>query len=421
MPVRAMTRIAGARARNASPYVAAPRRRRRPGRRRRTDRRRWPGRGSCTRRQRTRRTRGGRDARTRRAAASSPSGGPGRRTTREARLGQAPDTGLDREQPARIDLVGVARVGPAAADRRDEQRREVVATERGHRRLDDRHADRAVDRARRRDPQDRRAEHARDPVPAGLVDARPIRPAGQRTEVEEHPLVGGCAVIDVVVVGPDRLAVGVGEVHRPPVRREGEPVGHADRRPNRVRRPVARDPVEAPGRLAGRGRIEHRPDPESSGRIAAPVIEPIADALRLEGDPVAPGPGLPIEEREPALHGDEQPAGDRRQGQRTWSTRRRPLVVEPGGRVEAVHGLGVDVDPIEPSVIRAPDRALAELGGGREDTRRHEVVRGRVVHAGVPGSPRRNATLSTASAFGPLPVAGAAFSDTSCSRTYQPR
>ena len=61
-------------------------------------------------------------------------------------------------------------------------------------------------------------------VAAGLVDGRPVRPARQWPEVQEDPLVGGLAGIDVVVVRPDRLPRGIGEVHRSAVRGEREPV-----------------------------------------------------------------------------------------------------------------------------------------------------------------------------------------------------
>ena len=135
------------------------------------------------------------------------------------------DAGLDREEAARVGLGRVGSMRPAAADRRDEQGREVVATERRHRRLLDRHRDLPVDRPARCDPQDRPAVDAGDPVAAVLVDAGAVRPAGQRPEIEEDPLVAGLTGIDVVVVRPDDVAVGVGEVHGPPVRREGQAVG----------------------------------------------------------------------------------------------------------------------------------------------------------------------------------------------------
>ena len=179
----------------------------------------------------------------------------------------------------------------------------------------------------------------------------------------------------------------------------------------RWRRPVARfSPVPA--------NIE--PTQNRPSGIALAVVEAVALPLGFEGDPVGPSPHAKVEDAQPALDRDEQPAGVTCQGQGAGSSGGVDLFIEPRRRVEAMDRASVDVDPVETRLDGAPERALPELRASwKHAPGRRSICR--VRHARPPTRPRRYATLSTASAFGPLPSGGSALSETSCSSTYQPR
>ncbi len=330
------------------------------------------------------------------------------------------------KSPPASGCAGSISVGPTPADRGDEQRRQVGAAESRHRRLLDGDGDAPIDDAPGRDPEDRPAVHTRDPIAATLVDARAVGPAREGREVEVDPLSGGIAGRDVVVVRPDGVAMGIREVHRPPVRCEGQTVRHADAAPDRDRRAVRLDPVEQAGRRPGAvargdGGVRHRPDPEPPGRVAAPVVEAIPQIHGFEDHPLGPGAGRPVEECQAALDGHEQAFRRVREGQRRGPTRCRSLLIQAGRWVEAMDRSPIDIHPVETGLGRTPRRAFAQLGTGGQNACRRSVIHAGMAHAPRPVRPRRNATLSTASAFGPLPSAGSSRRETSCSSTYQPR
>src|SRR3989304_2568166 len=122
-------------------------------------------------------------ARTTQGARLVPSRSPGEA---ETRFDQAAGAGLDGEQPSRLALTRGPRVRAPLADRGDEERAHLAASECGHRRLLDGQVDAPIDGAARRDPEHRPAVDAGDPVAAVLVDARPIGAARGRPEVAEN-------------------------------------------------------------------------------------------------------------------------------------------------------------------------------------------------------------------------------------------
>ena len=316
-------------------------------------------------------------------------------------------------------LCRIDGVRTSAADRRDEQRGQRWAAERRHRRLERRDGELAVDVAARRHAEHRGPVHAGDPVTTVLVDTGAIGSPGQAAEVEEHAFVPGLAGVDVVVVGPHRVAVGVGPVHRPAIGREREAVRDADAGSRHRASAVGVDPIQRTRRLFGRGRIEHRTYPEAPGWVAPSVVHPIAAALRFQVDPVLPLATRPVEEAEASLDRDEEAAWGRGQREGPRAAGRRPDLVDAGGWVEPMDRPAIDVLPVQARFGRAPERALAELCPSWEgDGRGLGRLPG---HAGSATRSRKKATLSTASAFGPSPSGGSDLSDTSCSRTYQPR
>ncbi|MNN61456.1 hypothetical protein D3C81_1766910 [compost metagenome] len=69
---------------------------------------------------------------------------------------------------------------------------------------------------------------AADPVATFGIDRRAIRATGVLVHVDEQAAVGRGGAVDVVIEGPDLLhqRMGVGQVHGPAVRAEGQAVGH---------------------------------------------------------------------------------------------------------------------------------------------------------------------------------------------------
>ena len=263
-------------------------------------------------------------------------------------------------RPPASALPRGARPRSAAADRRDEQDASILAAEGGHGRLLDRQLDAPVDHALRRDADHRPSVDTGDPVAAVRIDAGAIRTTGKVMEVQEDALVGGLAGGQVIVVGPDGLAMRVGEVHRRAVGREGEAVGDPDARSNGRHLALRADPVEQPREPTSGCRVEHAAHPEPTGRIAPSVIEPVARALGLQPDPRLAGRARPVEPGEPILERHEETADPFGQGDRAGASRHDPSFVEVRRWVVPVDRSALDVDPIETLFQLAPDGTLTQ-------------------------------------------------------------
>ena len=168
-------------------------------------------------------------------------------------------------------------------------------------------------------------------------------------------------------------------------------------------RPVAgRGP--SPEAMAG---SEHRPDPEPPGRVAAPVVEAVAagPAASRTIQSVHVPDAQSRNARRPSM------ATSRRSGVSVRASDAGPsrcgdLLIEAGGRVEAMDRPPVDVHPVETGLRRAPRRALARAGHGLEGRTSPLGPRRDGSRAHRRRRPRRYATLSTASAFGPAAFGG---------------
>src|SRR3989304_1221543 len=119
-----------------------------------------------------------------------PGGSPG---AAEPRFDQAAGAGLDGEQPSRIALTRGLRIRAPVADRGDEERAHLAASERRHGRLLDGKVDAPIDDTVRRDPEPGPAGHTGDPVAAVLVDAGPVGAAREWTVGGEETVPDGGA------------------------------------------------------------------------------------------------------------------------------------------------------------------------------------------------------------------------------------
>ena len=144
----------------------------------------------------------------------------------------------------------------------------------------------------------------------------------------------------------------------PPCRAEGDRIGDDDAGLASVQAEVAVEPVERAERAPGHG-VVHAAGPEAALAVAAAVVHAAVGRLRLDLVDGLDRAGLRVEEAEPAVEGDHHAAvGAQHQGAGLLVHRHLP--VRAGLGREPADRPALDVEPVEPPVDGAPDRALAE-------------------------------------------------------------
>ncbi|MCY1241874.1 hypothetical protein D9M72_547990 [compost metagenome] len=165
---------------------------------------------------------------------------------------------------------------------------------------------------------------------AGVVGANPVAAIGVHrctvgsafvpVHVNEHAAVGRGAGFGVVVEGPDLLdlRMGVGQVHRAPVRAEAQAVGHDEPTQPGIERPALSGAVAVQRAVGGVGAHvqHHAAGPEASLTIAAAVVQAHIGAGMVDvgqGFTVEAAVVARMQTEEPAFHaGDPAAVGMRR-------------------------------------------------------------------------------------------------------------
>src|SRR5471032_1558248 len=215
--------------------------------------------------------------------------------------------------------------------------------------------------------QPRAFEH-RDPVIAFAIDRGAVGTAAVvvllvHREMVQQVLVGDGAGGDVEIQLGDAVGAGVGVVHGAVVRAEAQAirVGHAAR-PGLADR-AAFQHEHLGGRLVAR--LVDGADPEASCAVDVAVVEAGDGGVVWRGGDFGQAHfiAVGVEVRETAAHGDHQAAlvADGQGGRLAGEL---PRTVRAAGGIEAVHGEGGDVDPVQRLLLRVPQRALAGLHDG---------------------------------------------------------
>src|SRR6266853_2520992 len=305
-------------------------------------------------------------------------GSPRSSSAREPRLGQAPypEPGDAKQTPReelRLCFLGEALVRGRVLHprhRRDVDLVELVPAEDDAGDVPDRHADAPLDRAVGRVAHQVARDQLRVPYAALGVHGRAVGDAGIVLERGEEPLVRRRAGLEVVIVLPDLVLEGVGEVEGLVV---GAPARSVRADDSVVDQGHGEIGIEAPQRADLQLLlVVHASREEASAAVALAVVQARARVFGIDERYGFELAALEIEEVEAVVEREHR-AAFLAQRERADVALERPVLglaaprIEPPDRRLADAPAG-PVNPIEPAFLDVPHRAFAEMVGALQDT-----------------------------------------------------